>query len=365
MPGGKPPLLWAASTGGIGDHPLSRRSWIAGGAAGMLICMRSSALWAGEPVRTVTLDRNDPQAPSLATLLREHEGGPLHIRLSTGVWREKLTIDRPGITLQGSGPQTILDFNAAAGTSRPDGGTWGTGGSATLTIEAEGTTLSDLTIRNSFDYLGNRISRAVNGAQAVALAITRRADRTWLRDCRIEGYQDTLYVDSRARFDRCFVAGNVDFIFGGAPAWFEGCEIHTRLTPDASGQGYLTAPSTPQDQPFGLVFQHCRLTRHAGVPDGSTYLGRPWRAGNNMRLLGASAFLSCWMDGHIRREGWSAMGFTDPAGMRRDLQPQEARLFEFASSGPGAGPAQATRRAMTAQQAQAFTQGRVLSGWKP
>ena len=38
--------------------------------------------------------------------------------------------------------------------------------------------------------------------------------------------------------------------------------------------GYLTAASTPADQPFGLVFVDSIVT---GEPEVKTYLGRPWR----------------------------------------------------------------------------------------
>jgi pectinesterase len=69
------------------------------------------------------------------------------------------------------------------------------------------------------------------------------------------------------------------------------------------------------------------------------------------------------MDAHIRGEGWTAMGFTDPAGQKRLFQPADARLFEFASRGPGAGAAAISRRFLPTSQAAAFTPGAVLGGW--
>jgi hypothetical protein len=55
-----------------------------------------------------------------------------------------------------------------------------------------------------------------------------------------------------------------------------------------------------------------------------------------MSLLGMAAFDGCWMDAHVRRAGWTSMGYSDPSGTRRDLTPREARLSERASRGPGA-----------------------------
>jgi pectinesterase len=292
-------------------------------------------------------------------------GRPFRIKLSRGVYREKLVISTANVRIEGEGPDTIISFDAAAGMAKPDGGRWGTGGSASLIINAPDVTLRNLTVRNGFDFIADQRTHASGGSQAVALSLARGADRTWIDRCRIEGYQDTLYVEGRALFTDCSIAGGVDFIFGGAAAWFDRCAITTRFVPDAPIQGYVAAPSTPGAHPFGLVFAECRLLREAGVPDRSAFLGRPWRAGGNMDLVGAAAYLRCWMDAHIRPEGWSAMGYRNPMGAQVMLEPREARLVEWASLGPGAGPASATRRLLTADEAHRFTRATVLAGWSP
>jgi pectinesterase len=308
----------------------------------------------------------DPRTGTLgAALARAAAAGgrPFRILIRPGRLIEKLTITVPNVTIMGSGPATELVHGTYAGMAHPDGGTWGTGRTATLTVAAQGVTLGKLTIRNSFDYVGARRDGAGNGAQAVALMIARDADRTSVEDCRIEGYQDSFYLQSRARIARCRIAGGVDFIFGGATAWFDQCDIVTRFVPGALNSGYVSAPSTPASQPFGLVFDRCRLLREAGVPDRSTWLGRPWRAGGDMALTGQSVFLRCWMDAHIKREGWTWMGYKGPGGEQRRLTPQEARLFEHASHGPGAGPPSSTRRMLDAAGAARFTRANVLGGW--
>lgn len=290
-------------------------------------------------------------------------GRPFRILVREGMLVEKLTITVPNVTIVGSGRRTVLSFGTYAGLKHPDGNNWGTGRTGTLTVSAPGTTLRNLTVRNSFDYIGARRDNAGNGAQAVALMIGREADRTLVERCWLEGYQDTLYVQGRSRIADCRIVGGVDFIFGGAAAWFEGCEIVTRHVPGATEFGFLTAPSTPLDQPFGLVLSQCRLTHEPGVPPRSVWLGRPWRAGGNLALTGQSAFLNCWMDAHIRREGWTWMGYKGPDGDQRRLTPQEARLFEYRSRGPGAGPASPTRQMLSAADAAKFTRANVLGDW--
>src|SRR5262245_3563387 len=73
-------------------------------------------------------------------------GGPFHIHLAAGAYREKLTLAAPNVTITGDGPDSVILFDAAAGLRRPDGERWGTSGSATLTINAPGAVLRDLTI---------------------------------------------------------------------------------------------------------------------------------------------------------------------------------------------------------------------------
>ncbi len=261
--------------------------------------------------------------------------GTIRIVLEPGIYREKITVTVPGVVIEGRTQGVILTFDAAAGQTRPDGGRWGTGGSATLTLAAPNITLRNITVRNDFDYNADQMTHASGGAQAVALSVGTAAARTVVENCSIEGYQDTLYLGGSTLLRGCRISGIVDFIFGGAAAVLERCTIVTRYVPGAE-TGFVAAPSTPATQRFGLVFHQCRLTRERGVVDDSIFLGRPWRAGGNMALLGMAAFVDCWMDGHIRRAGWTSMGYSDPSGVRRDLTPREARLTEHASHGPGA-----------------------------
>jgi pectinesterase len=272
----------------------------------------------------------------------------VRILLAPGVYREKLTVTQPGVTIEGRGSGAILVFDAAAGKTSPDGSKWGTGRSATLTLAAPGTTLRNLTIRNDFDFVANQAPPAGNGAQAVALSVARGADDTVIENCSLEGYQDTLYLSSRTQMRHCRISGCVDFIFGGAFALIDRCTIVSRFVPGALA-GFVAAPSTPAVDPYGLIFRDCRLTREAGVPDGTIFLGRPWRAGGNMSLLGMAAYLDCWMDAHIARAGWTSMGFRDPDGVQRQLMPLEARLFESNSRGPGSAD-DPLRRHLSAEQ---------------
>ena len=60
--------------------------------------------------------------------------------------------------------------------------------------------------------------------------------------------------------------------------------------------GYVTAPSTYEGQKYGYVFDHCRFT--GDCPDGSAYLGRPWRKYAKCVIMHSE------IGAHIRKEGW-------------------------------------------------------------
>jgi pectinesterase len=118
------------------------------------------------------------------------------------------------------------------------------------------------------------------------------------------------------------------------------------------------------------VFDRCRLLREARVPDASVALGRPWRPTRTFEdgrygdpaVRGHAAFMSCWMDAHVAREGWDEMAYTARDGQRLMFAPGDARLSEFDSRGPGAHRS-ATRPWLDARDAARLDRERVLAGW--
>ena len=69
-------------------------------------------------------------------------------------------------------------------------------------------------------------------------------------------------IPARQYFSDCYIAGNVDFIFGDGKAVFDHCEIHS--TPHS--EGFITAQGKHYpDEDSGFVFNHCKLTADPGV----------------------------------------------------------------------------------------------------
>ncbi|MGA7710572.1 MAG: pectinesterase family protein [Rhizomicrobium sp.] len=302
---------------------------------------------------------------------------PFRILLTKGQWRERIVIDKAFIHLTGEGRnESIIVFNKGASDKGPDGQPLGTFGTATMMVSAPDFCANRLTIANDFDYPGHAPTAddktGRSGAQALALAIEGDADRTFLEDIHLPGYQDTLFADTgRSLFRNCQIDGCVDFIFGKGRAVFEHCDILSKRRPGQDFNGFIAAPDTDMHQPYGMVFTGCRLLKEKDVAPHTVALGRPWRhttAFADGRYgdpdnVGAAAFLHCWMDDHIVAEGWYPMGYNAKGGGRAMMQPEEARFYEFDSSGPGAGLPSARRRQLKADEARAFATPNVLQGW--
>lgn len=361
-----------------------RRSVLCAGGA-LAILAVGAARAASRPAFDAVLDREEQGRGgargfrTLAAALDAAPGDgarPFRILVPAGTWREQVAITKPNVHLIGEGrAASVIVFDEyAAGRNRPGG----PAEIATVTVTAPGFRAERLTIANDFDYPGHMPAEVdydrtgASGAQATALKLGEGSDRAYFEDVALTGWQDTLFADAgRSLFRRCHVSGCVDFIYGAGRAVFDRCEIRARTRPGKAFHGFIAAPDTDRRQRFGLVFLDCRLTRDADMPDHTLALGRPWRRTmtfpdgryGNPDAVGQAAFIRCWMDGHIVPEGWYPMHYNLKGGRRTMLEPEDARLFEYASHGPGAGRASKRRRQLSAAQARAYTISTVLDGW--
>jgi pectinesterase len=294
------------------------------------------------------------------------------VSIRDGRYYEKLSVDRPNVHFVGeSRGGTVLTFDAAAGMRSPGGWLYGTRGSFTLRIAAPGFRLERMTVENGFDFMANDAKPAgdstkLTGSQAVAVMLDEGNDRAVFRDCRIAGHQDTLFPNAgRSYFGGCEILGSVDFIFGWGRAVFEECDIVSRDRGSATNNGYVTAPSTPISQPYGFLFVRSRMKKERPeMAPNSVTLGRPWHPSGRPDAIGSAVFIDSWMDDHIGAAGWSTMNSRDASGHTVVNRPEDARFYEYGSTGPGA-VASPSRRVLTPEQARAYTIERVLDGWDP
>ncbi|MBQ8520782.1 MAG: hypothetical protein IJ456_05285 [Bacteroides sp.] len=221
--------------------------------------------------------------------------------------------------------------------------------SATLTIMGEGCRVEDLTLQNTAGPVGQ------------ALAVVVCADKTMFVRCNLLSYQDTVFLwthGKRSYFKDCLVLGHTDYIYGGGIGYFESCELRTW------GGGYVTAPSTPQEQSYGFVFNDCDFTYATNSPregdDGQPIaIGRPWHNYPKVAILNSS-----YCD-EINPEGWPTVWFMEYAATSPDLH-----LYEYNNTGKRADMSQRAKWAgikeLTKEEAQLYTVDKVLgdmSNW--
>lgn len=261
------------------------------------------------------------------------------IAVRPGTYRERVYIQREKrfVHLVGDDPiRVVITYNLSAQQTGPDGLPIGTFRTPTVTVDADDFAAQNVTFENSAGPVGQ------------ALAIRVDGDRAVFRNCRFLGWQDTIFLNrGRQYFEDSLITGHIDFVFGGATAYFERTHVHVWRS------GYITAASTPSESRVGFVFANGTIT---GEPGATTYLGRPWRD------FGQVTFLNTLMSQAVARAGWH--------NWERPEREKTARFSEFGSRGPGARENERVpwAKRLTPVEARALSATTVLGGsdgWNP
>lgn len=260
------------------------------------------------------------------------------IFIKKGTYKEKLHLDfgKNLVTLIGEEKYgTILTYDDHTGKVSPKGDTINTRNSASFLVKANDFRAENITFENNAGF---------TAGQAVGLEV--QGDRSFIQNCRIIGNQDILFTNSdnsRQYYKYCYIEGTTDFIFGSATVWFEQCHIHSKKN------SHITAASTPREHTTGYVFNDCVLTGDTSLR--SVSLGRPWRP------YASVTYLHCYIDRHIRPEGWANWNVTDYY--------KTARYAEYENYGPGADKAGRVSwsRQLSETEARDMTKEKVLGIW--
>ncbi|MFC4101532.1 pectate lyase [Paenibacillus xanthanilyticus] len=276
---------------------------------------------------------------------------PVTIRLKNGIYKEvvKIPREKPFIALEGEDAEkTVITFDNYAGRNNGAGGTFGTSGSATAFIQANDVKVRNITFENSTDE--SKVTEA--NKQAVAMNVS--GDRISFTNVRFLGNQDTLLTNGGTQyFNKCYIEGDVDFIFGGSRAVFDECVIHSLDRGSDSNNGYITAASTLIDEPYGYLILNSKLTSDAAP--GTVHLGRPWHPSGNPNAIASVVYMNTEMGAHIKAQPW-----TDMSGFSW----KDARFAEYKNTGPGA-LVNEFRKQLTDAEAAKWTIANVLKGWNP
>jgi len=107
-----------------------------------------------------------------------------------------------------------------------------------------------------FVNLSLKNSTPKGGSQAEALILT--GGQNIISHCNLSSLQDTLQINDSAYVTDSFIEGDVDFMWGRGPAFFENCELKSL------NRGYYTQIRNT-DANHGYVYDKCKFTTAPGV----------------------------------------------------------------------------------------------------
>ncbi len=244
---------------------------------------------------------------------------PTTIYMQSGVYRQKLKIAANDVTIIGAGRETtVITYDDYARKPHADGGEYNTFRTYTVCVTGNGVVLKNLCVENS-----NTCPETVG--QCVALSVNSK--NFFAEDVDLKSTQDTLFTapfpddlvvrysaltDDPAYYDgfipkdelymqggsvqlykNCRIYGTVDYVFGCAEAYFDGCEFISLA--EKRGTGFVSAPAHSLKQSRGYVFYHCEF-KSGGAEKNSVYLARPWRD------FGKCDFIDCKLESHVKGE---------------------------------------------------------------
>lgn len=283
------------------------------------------------------------------------------IHIAPGIYKERIVVGQNNVSFVGTDAEhTVITYSDAAFDVMKEGDKRGTFRTPSVFIDADNFYACNISFFNEAGQ-GDKVGQA--------LAVYADGNHLVFENCRFDGYQDTLFTAplplkemqpggfkgpkefaprrlGKHLYKNCYIAGNIDFIFGGATAYFEDCEIFMKNR-EGDVKGYVTAPSTFENQKYGYVFNHCKFT--SDCPKESAYLGRPWRN------FAKTVILNSEIGPHIKKEGWHDWNKKDA---------WETMYFaEYNNLGEGA--AQQSERApfvkfLTDEEAAEYTREKVL-----
>lgn len=138
--------------------------------------------------------------------------------------------------------------------------------------------------------------------QAVALRV--QSDMSAFINCRMDGYQGTLYSQTHRQFYKnCVISGTIDFIFGDSAAVFQNCLLVVRKPMDTAQYNVVIAHGRKDKrETTGFVIQNSRIVAEKKLLptrlETKTYIGRPWKE------YSRTVIMESGLDDLIQPDGW-------------------------------------------------------------
>ncbi|GIM94632.1 pectinesterase family protein [Paractinoplanes toevensis] len=283
-----------------------------------------------------------------AALAKAVSGDTISVKAGTYKGQVSIPAGKSGITIKGAtgtSSDIVITGNVPQSTA-------GATGSATVLNLAANTTITGLTIANTY------------GVGSQALALYAGGDRQVYRNVRLLGHQDTFLSwggtgskQVRQYVYKSYIEGDVDFIYGNGALVIDSTTIKS-LDRGSSNNGYITAAATNATNPYGILITRSALQGPSAAQ--TVALGRCWHAGGASDAIGQVLIRESTLGSHVRQAGaWQDMsGFSW----------KTCRFNEYANTGAGATQGTSDRPQMSASTAANYTSQKYLAGadgWNP
>ncbi|PIA50735.1 hypothetical protein AQUCO_01200160v1 [Aquilegia coerulea] len=250
---------------------------------------------------------------AIAAYPKNHQGRFV-IYVKAGVYKEYVVVPQKAINvyMYGDGPRkTIVTGDKNFGIQGIN-----TMNTATFAAIGDGFIAKSMAFQNTAGAAGH---------QAVALRVT--SDMSAFYNCRIDGYQDTLYYHTqRSYYRNCVISGTIDFIFGKGAALIQNSKIIVRK---GGANQFNTVTADGRENKLmrtGLVIQSSNIVADAQLNPvrftTKSYLGRPWKE------FARTMVMESTITDVISPEGWTIWNATHP---HSDL----SEIREYGNTGVG------------------------------
>lgn len=302
------------------------------------------------------------------------------IKILPGFYYEKIKITKPGISLIGTDPAKTMIYGFESDTGSIDGNILvevnylpgQAGGIETTTAAAE---IPESPAANcyfnamniTFYNKGAEWNAMWGGAERRSITLALKGvDKCYLENCVFIGQQDTLYWRSgRIYAKNCYVEGDVDYVCGGATAYFDNCMIYSLNYINGciivAGANPDTGYKSTSAYANGYVFNNCIITGAKGLFTAAkkVTLGRgTWTGGSATTEAAQNAktvFMNCQMDAVMNPSVWNDWDSVNTA----------AKCFfrEYKNTGDGANASRSTQ--LTEAEAKKYANPESVLGFKP
>jgi pectin methylesterase-like acyl-CoA thioesterase len=191
-----------------------------------------------------------------------------------------------------------------------------------LAHRVEDLVIANLTLRNTTPQGGSQAEAIILNGTSSARAIVTSVD--------LSSFQDTLQINGQAYVSDCSIEGDVDFMWGTGPCFFESC-----TTRSLRSNAYFTQIRNPPTH-HGYVYKNC------------TFGGAPGVTGNFLSRIAPVRFpasemvmIDCVLTGAVGAVAWRLDQATEAPGVH---------FWEFGSHDADGKPLDTSRRLAVSRQ---------------